>query len=177
VISRTPGELTLHPVALGGLVVLLLNDHVLKGLAPGWLTGKLSDVAGLLFFPFLVLALVDVVRRREPGPRAAAFAAASTAAAFAAVKLWEPARQAYCGAIGALRYPVDAVTSVLSGGGAGPLALVVVTPDTSDLAAVVACVVAVVVVHRRSLRHTARRGVEVTGPVGDPTAASAASAR
>ena len=67
----------LHPLALISLVVLVLNDHLLKPLTPGWLTGKLSDVAGLLFFPFLLLALVDVImrRRREPGSGAAACAA------------------------------------------------------------------------------------------------------
>ena len=31
------------------LVVLVLNDHVLKTAYPGWVTGKLSDVAGLVF--------------------------------------------------------------------------------------------------------------------------------
>ena len=149
--DRTPGELALHPLALVGLAVLLLNDHVLKALAPGWLTGKLSDVAGLLFFPFLLLALVDVVRRRrEPGLRAAALAAAATAGAFTAVKVWEPARTVYCWAIGVLRYPFDAVTSVLAGAGAGPLTRAVVTPDASDLIAVGACAVVVLVARRRS---------------------------
>ena len=39
----------LHPVALVGVVVLVVNDWVGKGRGPGWLTGKLSDVAGLAF--------------------------------------------------------------------------------------------------------------------------------
>jgi hypothetical protein len=45
--------------AVGAVVALLLNDHWLKGagLLPGWLTGKLSDVAGLFFFPMLCVAL------------------------------------------------------------------------------------------------------------------------
>jgi hypothetical protein len=33
------------------LVVLVLNDHVLKTAYPGWITGKLSDVAGLVLAP------------------------------------------------------------------------------------------------------------------------------
>ena len=41
--------------------VLAVNDHVLKGagLVPGWVTGKLSDLAGLFFFPLLLTALWD----------------------------------------------------------------------------------------------------------------------
>ena len=48
----------LHPVSLGALAILALNDHWLKGagLFPGWLTGKLSDVAGMIFFPLLLTA-------------------------------------------------------------------------------------------------------------------------
>ncbi len=45
------------PVA--AMVLVALNDHVLKGagLLPGWLTGKLSDFAGLYFAPLLVAEL------------------------------------------------------------------------------------------------------------------------
>src|SRR5215831_18798280 len=54
------GEL-LDPVAIGAVVVLGANDWLLKGRAPGWLTGKLSDLAGLLFFPLLLTALADTL--------------------------------------------------------------------------------------------------------------------
>lgn len=53
------GEL-LDPVALLAVVALGLNDFVLKGRAPGWLTGKISDFAGLLFFPLALTAAWDV---------------------------------------------------------------------------------------------------------------------
>ena len=58
-------------IALG---VLVLNDHLLKyaGVLSGWLTGKLSDVAGLIVAPVLAARLV---RARTPGTRALAFAA------------------------------------------------------------------------------------------------------
>jgi hypothetical protein len=42
-----------HPLVLISILVLLFNDHVLKASIPSALTGKLSDVAGLFFFPFL----------------------------------------------------------------------------------------------------------------------------
>lgn len=58
------GEM-LHPAPLAAVVVLALNDHVLKGagVLPGWLTGKLSDFAGYFFFPLLLTALGDVAVR------------------------------------------------------------------------------------------------------------------
>ena len=58
-------------IALG---VLLLNDHMLKGsgVIPGALTGKLSDVAGLVVAPLLLVALVGV---RRASTRVACFTA------------------------------------------------------------------------------------------------------
>ncbi len=43
-----------HPASLAAIVLLLANDHGLKQAHPSALTGKLSDLAGLLFFPFLM---------------------------------------------------------------------------------------------------------------------------
>ena len=54
-----------HPVTVLALVVLVLNDHVLKAAQPGWLTGKLSDVVGLVLAP----PLVDRQRRPLRGAR------------------------------------------------------------------------------------------------------------
>ncbi|MFJ8576986.1 hypothetical protein [Micromonospora sp. NPDC093277] len=60
-----------HPVTVLALVVLVINDHVLKAAQPGWLTGKLSDVAGLVLTPPLVAVLTALIVPRLP-PRAAA---------------------------------------------------------------------------------------------------------
>jgi hypothetical protein len=56
------------------LAVLLVNDNLLKGrgLAPGWLTGKLSDVAFLVVAPVLLTTLLPL---RLRGRRCVAFAA------------------------------------------------------------------------------------------------------
>lgn len=43
---------------LAGLAFLLFNDFVLKGLYGNWLTGKLSDFAGLFIFPLFWTALL-----------------------------------------------------------------------------------------------------------------------
>jgi hypothetical protein len=76
-------EWLVHPVTLVALVVLLVNDHVLKDRYPGPVTGKLSDVAGLIVFP-PVLALGLAWLRV---PAAAPIAVAVTGIGFASVKL------------------------------------------------------------------------------------------
>jgi hypothetical protein len=67
-----------HPATLAAIAALLLNDHVLKRLTPGILTGKLSDFAGLLFFPMLIAVLLGWLvhwpRRRAATVGAASFA-------------------------------------------------------------------------------------------------------
>ncbi len=52
------GEL-LEPVALGAVLLLVVNDWVLKGRAPALFTGKLSDLAGLVCAPLIATAAVD----------------------------------------------------------------------------------------------------------------------
>jgi hypothetical protein len=44
-------------VTVAGVVVLLLNDHLFKQVWPGFVTGKLSDFAGLLVAPALLALL------------------------------------------------------------------------------------------------------------------------
>ena len=65
--TRTPplrpqaGDALLHPLRVGAVAVLVVNDHLLKAAYPGLITGKLSDVAGLVFFPLLLVGLAEVV--------------------------------------------------------------------------------------------------------------------
>ncbi len=54
-----------HPASLLAIALLLLNDHVLKAAIPSWMTGKLSDFAGLFFFPFLVAAGLSLLLSRS----------------------------------------------------------------------------------------------------------------
>ncbi len=58
------GRVLLHPLWLLALALLALNDHLWKGsgLLPPWLTGKLSDFAGLLVAPALLGYLLRVRR-------------------------------------------------------------------------------------------------------------------
>ncbi len=58
------------------MLILALNDHWLKAACPGWITGKLSDFAGLIFFPPM-LAFLGIPLR---------WSAVLTATAFTLVK-------------------------------------------------------------------------------------------
>lgn len=106
------GEL-LHPVTLVALVALVVNDWVMKpGPAPAWLTGKLSDVAGLVGAPLAATAAIDAglwlaaragLARRVDfslGPGRLFAAVAACGAAFAAVKLSPTAARALEHAVG-----------------------------------------------------------------------------
>lgn len=53
-----------HPLSLASIAILLFNDHVLKIISPSWLTGKLSDFAGLFFFPFVMAAFLGLALSR-----------------------------------------------------------------------------------------------------------------
>lgn len=56
------------PVFVLALVVLVLNDHVLKQAWPGLVTGKLSDVAGLAVAPLLLAVPLCAFGVRRPVP-------------------------------------------------------------------------------------------------------------
>ena len=76
--SVDPGDALLDPIALAALTLLVVNDHILKSAWPGFVTGKLSDIAGLAFFPILVLSgweLLEMAMRKwqHPSMRALAY--------------------------------------------------------------------------------------------------------
>ncbi|MDW3177824.1 MAG: hypothetical protein R8J94_10575 [Acidimicrobiia bacterium] len=50
------------PRFLTALVLLLANDFVLKNAWPGVISGKLSDLAGMVFFPVVMTSLLHVLR-------------------------------------------------------------------------------------------------------------------
>ncbi|MEV4750245.1 hypothetical protein AB0K21_28105 [Streptosporangium sp. NPDC049248] len=59
-----------HPVTVVAVLVLPVNDHLLKALWPGPVTGKLSDVAGLLVAPPLLALVLSPVLARLAAPAA-----------------------------------------------------------------------------------------------------------
>jgi len=112
------GEL-LHPLTLLAAACLFLNDLVLKRLhlGPSWLTGKLSDVAGIALFPLLLTGTWRTLRWAvgRPGTdtrltaTALGLALAATAAGFATLKL----SPAVARAAGAVQDPTDLVALVM----------------------------------------------------------------
>ncbi|MBI5033144.1 MAG: hypothetical protein HZB51_21705 [Chloroflexi bacterium] len=75
-----------HPITLLSIGLLLVNDHVLKVTSPSWLTGKLSDFAGLFFFPFLLAIALGFVFRRGSHKTIGWLAFGITAIWFALIK-------------------------------------------------------------------------------------------
>jgi outer membrane protein assembly factor BamB len=81
-----------HPAWWIALVVLVVNDHALKGagLLPAAITGKLSDFAGLIVAPIVLAALC-----RARSRRGAAAAVVAVGVWFALVKALPPAAAAW----------------------------------------------------------------------------------
>lgn len=103
-----------HPVTVGATAVLLANDRVGKTAWPGPVTGKLSDVAGLVLFPALLALLVSVLVPRLPARVVCVGALAATGAGFALAKVTAPgnaaataAWRAAAGAAHVVRDPTD----------------------------------------------------------------------
>jgi hypothetical protein len=89
-----------HPVTVLALLVLVVNDHVLKAAYPGRLTGKLSDAAGLVLAPPLLAAVLRL--------RGRWVALVLIGAGFVLVKVWPPAAGAVS-AVGSLVRPHSVV--------------------------------------------------------------------
>lgn len=100
--KQSPMRALRHPLFLTALVLLVLNDHVLKGsgLAPAWLTGKLSDFAGLIVAPMVLSAMISA---RTAPRRALAFGVVG--AWFAAINIFPPAAAATEALLGAIGVP------------------------------------------------------------------------
>jgi hypothetical protein len=115
-VRRTPiGEALLHPVALGAVLVLLFNDHWLKAHHPGLLSGKLSDFAGLVFFPLLLATLMDaaarLARRRPDTSRFLVIAIVMTGLGFTAVKLTDIGAEAFRRVWALMQWPAHALVA------------------------------------------------------------------
>lgn len=136
----------LHPAMVIAVGVLALNDHWLKGRfgtepAAGVVTGKLSDVAGLAFFPALLVSVLEVARwalRRGRGGwawsrRELAAAMAMTAAGFAVVQVVPAAAAGYEAVLAVLRWCPAGVAAGLGGGPWPTIPQVGHVMDASDI--------------------------------------------
>jgi hypothetical protein len=144
-----------RPVAILAVLVLFLNDHVLKRAWPGLLTGKLSDVAGMIFFPLLLVTLAwpfvpRSCRTDRFFDRMLVVACAATAVVFAATKTIPIANDAYRVTWGILVWPLRAAHAVARGTSMPGLACVQLVRDPTDLVAVPFVLVALLTGRRRA---------------------------
>lgn len=143
-----PGAMLLHPIALTALAAWAVNDHVLKGWAWGALTGKLSDVASLVFFPLLAAAAVEIgsptssLRRRRIVLVASV---AVTAAVMATINTLDLAAFGYRWGLGTAQWPLHALRALAHGVEIPPLRPVRLTMDPTDLWTLPAATIALIV--------------------------------
>ncbi|WP_342380007.1 hypothetical protein NVS55_10625 [Myxococcus stipitatus] len=149
------GSALLHPLVSLAVGVLLLNDHVFKACWPSWWTGKLSDVAGLAFFPLLLQASwehAEAMARRSVRPSRGVLLACVllTGVCFAATKLSPVAGNVWQWALGGLQWPLHALRAVTAGNMAPAVRPVAHTLDPTDLFTLPALLTALAVGWRRA---------------------------
>lgn len=125
-----PGDFLLSAWTLLSVIVLLLNDHVLKWTLGNTVTGKLSDVAGVFLLPLLILGGTEALRKHfgvrwESGTAEILGTVAFVGIGFAAVKTVAPVGDAYEYMVGLLRK-----FATLS---SDPVAPIIVYRDATDL--------------------------------------------
>ena len=134
--ARHAGDGLLEPIPLLAVMLLLVNDHVLKGATPGLLTGKLSDLAGLIVLPLVLMAglevLLHVLRRPLPGRRAAFVIVIGVGLGFAAAKLTPLGADAYRSGLGLLQWPFRAIGASIAGDTVGGPSPVTFVADPTD---------------------------------------------
>jgi hypothetical protein len=134
-----PGSLVLHPVALSSIALLVLNDHYVKEHYRGLVPGKLSDAAGIVLFPLLIVAICEVSRRLlrltpwYVGKFGCAASVVATGVVFALVKTWPPASDFYRWGTGVAEWPVYEFRGAVNGHALVGLPSAHLIRDHSDL--------------------------------------------
>lgn len=133
-IASARAEITLA----AGALVMFVNDHALKRAYPGLFTGKLSDVAGMIFFPILLALFVRPLARRArlDWHHVTLALAAATAIVFTLTKTTDAGNEAYRIAWGALQWPLRAAAAWARGEAVPSVARVVLVKDPTDVIAV-----------------------------------------
>ncbi len=140
-VERLPGAQLLHPVMLTSLALLVVNDHVLKRVCPGPLTGKLSDVAVVVVLPLFLHGCVELFfcrGLRRPlgvgaGNRWLVGCLLLSLLVFGLPEVWPPAEDAYRYGLGAAQWPLKAAWAWLRGAPEPRLLPVRATADWTDL--------------------------------------------
>jgi hypothetical protein len=134
------GALATSPVLLAAIVVLVVNDFALKrSSVPGWLTGKLSDVSGLIALPIVLMCAAELIAARTVPVRFSVAVAAAVGGLFGTAK-WNAGTN----------HVVARIWGVLLMHPSRPAGIAM---DRTDLLAVPAAFVAPLLQLRRSTRH------------------------
>lgn len=150
-----PGDGLLHPVPILAICLMVANDHALKQLSPGIVTGKLSDLAGLIFFPLFLQAVWETLTSAIGRPvvanrRILLVSVIATGLVFSAAKLVAEAGDAYRVGLGALQWFVAGPALLLGGNALGAPQAVHFTADLTDLVVLPALAIAWFVGSRRT---------------------------
>jgi hypothetical protein len=142
-----------RPIALAAMVLLVVNDHVLKAVYPGFVTGKLSDFAGLMFFPLLLAAACEQIGIRR-GMTTVIAASVATGVVFASIKLSPAAGELYRIVLAGMQWPFRAGFALIIGNPMPAMGHALLVADPTDLIALVALAVPVVLSRGRSVPAT-----------------------
>ena len=156
-----PADAMLHPLVLSAVALLLVNDHFLKASQPGPVTGKLSDLVGLAFFPIVLVSVWELVLAvgghwNGPRLRPALVAVGLTGGVFASVKTTAFGAHAFGQLLTLAQWLLLVPSRVLSDSLATPGPPAVVTVDPSDLVALPALLIAFAIAWRRVRRAPSR---------------------
>jgi hypothetical protein len=133
-----PGAAIRHPIILCALCVWFLNDHLLKGNGPGWITGRLSDITCLMVVPLMPVAVIELWQSREgrkwePSHWVLVVSVILTGAVMATINTIDIAAWAYRHGLAALQWPFLQAITLLWHGKLAPWRLVQLTMDPTDL--------------------------------------------
>jgi hypothetical protein len=154
------------PVALFAIALLVVNDHVLKAAYPGLVTGKLSDVAGMMVFPLLLAAASEQLGFRR-GMTAVVAAAIATGAVFASIKLSPAAGELYRVGLAMLQWPFRAALAAIAGHPVPAVGHARLVADPTDLIALVALAVPIALMALAVPIALARTPASQSGARGD----------
>lgn len=98
--GRRAADFLVSVAFLGSLTLLLVNDFIIKRVAPGTLSGKVSDLTGPIVASLLIVAGVEVAARaggrgRWAQPWWFALSAGTVVGLFALIKLTAAGARAY----------------------------------------------------------------------------------
>jgi hypothetical protein len=142
--SAAPGSALVHPITLTALFTLALNDHVLKRVCPGVVTGKLSDFAGVVLLPVFMHALIELAAARiwrrplsaAAGDRWLLGCVVVSLLAFGLPEVSPAAELVYRYGLGGAQWPFRALAALLAADALPDVRPVRATADVTDLLAV-----------------------------------------